>query len=164
MTEIGKPDERSNTYLWLYLNHFLIHYTCKDHKNPSVVILLLNQLIRIRWCMWREKYSVHFIFPKNTIFIIVASKFLVIQPDKTQLEGIDKIIINMIPTLKIRIQGERIRCGACRIPICMRVGGIESGNRIQGLKKRSKMLNNHCIILLFNDFCNILSSNWLLWW
>ena len=31
--------------------------------------------------------------------------------------------------------------------------------RIQGLKKRSKMLNNHDIILLFSDFYNILSFN-----
>ena len=44
--------------------------------------------------------------------------------------------------------------------------------RIQGLKKRSKMLNNHDIILLFSDFFNILSFNGLLlnfddqnlWW
>ena len=34
--------------------------------------------------------------------------------------------------------------------------------RIQELKKRSKILNNHNIILLFSDFYNILSFNWLL--
>ena len=34
--------------------------------------------------------------------------------------------------------------------------------QIQGLKKRSKMLNNHDIILLFSDFFNILSFNGLL--
>ena len=34
--------------------------------------------------------------------------------------------------------------------------------RIQGPKKRSKMLNNQDIILLFSDFYNILSFNLLL--
>ena len=34
--------------------------------------------------------------------------------------------------------------------------------RIQGLKKKSKMLNDHEIILLFSDFYNILSFNRLL--
>ena len=36
------------------------------------------------------------------------------------------------------------------------------GIRIQGLKKRSKMFNNHNIILLFSDFYNILSFSHLL--
>ena len=35
----------------------------------------------------------------------------------------------------------------------------ESGSGSRGLKKRSKMLNNYDIILLFSDFYNILSFN-----
>ena len=34
--------------------------------------------------------------------------------------------------------------------------------RIQGLQKRSKIINDHNIILLFSDCYNILSFNWLL--
>ena len=49
--------------------------------------------------------------------------------------------------LRIRIQGS---------------SGSGFGIRIQGLKKWSKMFNNHKIILLFNHFFNILSYNWLL--
>ena len=47
-----------------------------------------------------------------------------------------------------------------RIQNQIRIQGVFSGSR--GLKKRSKMLNNHDIILLFSDVYNILSFNGLL--
>ena len=39
---------------------------------------------------------------------------------------------------------------------------VSDPDRIQGLKKWTKMLNNHNIILRFSDFYNILSFNGLL--
>ena len=47
-----------------------------------------------------------------------------------------------------------------RIQNQIRIQGVFSGSR--GLKKRSKMLNNHDIILLFSDVYNILSFYGLL--